>query len=155
MHPDFQRGGPYGDRFDDEIIAALDEGVTGDVAAARIGIGRDFVVKRAREIGYDNAWARKSKPRKVLDPRRPLRRPSTPSKAKAAVVVERRCDGASKLARQLRRQIIVVDGDGLDPSHGLACLHAAGLTLPEIHDLTGFPAPAVIDAVRRHPEVRA
>ncbi|BAU93423.1 hypothetical protein MPPM_4818 [Methylorubrum populi] len=150
MHPDFQRGEAYGERFDDEIVAALDDGLNGYQAAARIGISRDFVVKRARELGFENAWRQRRRPVSGRDPLRPTKRPGKPSKAAACAYASRPDDHPTRLARSLRRQLLVVDRDGLDPSHGVACLHAAGLTLDEIERFTGVPVPAVIAAVRRH-----
>ncbi|WP_342152372.1 hypothetical protein [Methylorubrum sp. SB2] len=125
-HPAFQRGVGYGDRFDAEISDGLAQGLNLKQIAAHIGIGAWFVGQRARVLGY-------RRPEKA--PRlRPIQSAYTPS----------------RLARAMRQRLFLLDRDGLDPSHGVACLHLAGLTLPEIEGATGFPASAVIAAVRQH-----
>ena len=146
---------PYGDRYDDQILAALNEGLTSQAAAIRIGIGRDFIRYRARQIGPEDAWKQKAKKIVRKNASLPIRRPHTPSLTVTGAFVGRTDARPSDLLRALRQRLLIIDRDGLDPSHGVACLHAAGLTLDEIEGVTGVPVPAVIAAVRLHAEVRA
>ncbi len=149
-HPAFKHGVGYGDRFDAEILSGLQAGQDADAIAESIGIGKWFVSKRARLMGYRSANKPPLQRRPDFDPDRIYPWNGKPSKLTVAVLAGRRNEGPSRLVRALRHRLVVLDRDGLDPSHGVACLHLAGLTLPEIERLTGVPAPAVIAAVRQH-----
>lgn len=148
-HPAFRPGIAYGDRFDGEIRAGLTEGLSGTATARRIGIAPWFVCQRARAMGL-GAAVMPQRRRDGSSISRPARRATNPSSVIALTITSRPDEGPSRLVRALRQRILIVDRDGLDPSHGVACLHAAGLVLPEIERLTGVPAPAIIEAVRRH-----
>lgn len=150
VHPAFRRGVGYGDRFDTEIAAGLRAGRTRDAIAAGIGIGAWFVGCRARILGFGSTAKPPLTRRGDGAACRPVRRANTPSKAVAHILLGRRDESSSRLVRAMRRRLFVLDRDGLDPSHGIACLHVAGLTLPEIEGLTGVSAPVVIAAVRQH-----
>lgn len=142
LHPAFRRGVGYGDRFDAEIADGLAQGLNLKQIAARIGIGAWFVARRARLMGY-------RRPEKA--PRlRPIQSAYTPSRLVAVTVTHEPDERPSRLARAMRQRLFILDRDGLDPSHGVACLHLAGLTLPEIEGATGFPASDVVAAVRQH-----
>ncbi|KQQ04505.1 hypothetical protein ASF56_12205 [Methylobacterium sp. Leaf122] len=151
MNPGYRPGVSYGDRYDAAILAALADGVTSVAAAERIGVSADYIRFRARDLGHLDAW--KAKPgmrRRRGSASLPVRAAPNPSMWAACVVTGRRNEGPSRLARELRGRIIVLDRNGLDPSHGVACLHAAGLTLPEIERLTGVPVRAAVAAIREH-----
>lgn len=154
MRPEFRFGVRYGDYFDAEIIAAVSEGLAIAVASERIGISAAFICKRIRHLYRTNAWPAEVAAPSFADPSRPIKRAMNPSKTRAATLSQNWDETPTKIFRAMRHRPVVVDRDGLDPSHGIACLHAAGLTLPEIESLTGFPAPAVVVAIRQHAEVR-
>lgn len=151
MNPDSRPGVSYGDRYDAAILSALADGVTSVAAAERIGVSADYIRFRARDLGHLDAWKAKAGMRRRRGSASlPVRAAVNPSMWAAFVVTGRRDEGPSRLARELRGRIVVLDRDGLDPSHGIACLHAAGLTLPEINRLTGVSIADAVEAIRCH-----
>lgn len=149
-YPDFQRFVGYGNRFDDEITAGREAGEKLSEIAARIGVSAWFVGARARVLRLPCIKKRAMERRTDVDHSRPARPANTPSSITSLTITSRSDERASRIVRTLRQRPVVLDQDGLDPSHGVVCLHFAGLTLPEIEGLTGVPASGVVAALRQH-----
>ncbi|NEU14637.1 hypothetical protein G3T14_21370 [Methylobacterium sp. BTF04] len=138
--------------YDREIVRLVAEGFGASQISRQIGRHYEAVLGRLRALRLD-AQAHKN-----TQAQRAARRPVVARRGyrfrrgalAAAIVGSPRFDtAASDLARRLKRERAVLDAVDFDPSHLIACFHAAGLTLDDIEECVGVSPAMAASAIRR------